>query len=857
MALYDKNSFKWWNISESDTCSVLKTSSDGLDSTNAESRLSIYGLNIIGNQKPKSALTILSYQFKNWLILMLFGASIVSFFLGEKFDGIVIISLVLISAIFGFIQEYKAEKVISGLKKFITNKARVLRDGKWQEIDSQKIVVGDIIEIRIGDKIAADIRLTSVDNLLIDESTLTGESLPVPKDSKTIDEISSNPSRLNNMGFMGTLVSEGRGEGIVVATGDATYFGKSAKTLETPEPETDFQKQIKNFSFFLFRVVILMTLFIFASNALLKKDVLESFLFALALAVGVTPEMLPAIITVTLSQGALKMAKKKVVVKRLISVEDLGNIDTLCMDKTGTLTEGKFSLDSFVNLNGNLDEDVLIKGALCTSGLFEKTQKVLSSPVDSAILDSGFVHKLKEKLDTYKLVDENVFDFQRKRMSVLIKNGSSSYLIAKGAHESILSICKYAVFNKKKVSLDERVSIKITSIIEKFEKENFRIIAVSSKKFKTVSSKIEDESNMTLLGFLLFKDPVKASSFDAIKKFVELGVDLKVLSGDSLEVTKNIAQEAGINFKEDEIISGDALENISEDKLTEICKRTKIFARVTPEQKYKIVHALNFEGHIVGFLGDGINDVPALRAADVGITVDTGVDIAKDASDIILLEKDLKILSEGIQSGRKTFGNIMKYILNTISANYGNMFTVAASSVFLKFIPLLPTQILLNNFISDIPLFAVATDNVDANFIKKPRRWNLNYITNFMIYYGFVSSVFDMLLILPMIFILKVEPSVFRTAWFVESSISEILVTFAIRTRLPFYKSKPSKWLIGLSIISVIIVLSMPFLKLGAFKFESLTLPIWILILIDLIAYFVVTEIVKRKFFTKLESSGG
>jgi len=801
---------KAWQINETKIFTYAKTSPNGLNGQDAEDRLQKYGQNIVGGGKARSPWTILISQFKNWLIIMLLCASVVSFFLGASLDGMVIILLVVLSSLFGFVQEHKAEKVIGDLKKFITQKCRVLREGKWIEINSVNLVPGDVIEVRIGDKIPADMRFTLTDNLAIDESILTGESFPVAKNTNKLNETSANPAKLLNMGFMGTLVAEGRGKGVVVATGLNTFFGKSAKSLEIPEPETDFQKQIKNFSLFLFRVVIVMTLFIFATNSFLKKDILESFLFALALAVGITPEMLPAIITVTLSQGALKMAKKKVVVKRLISVEDFGNVDTLCMDKTGTLTEGKFALGSFINLDNDLDKDVLIKAVLCTSGFYDKSHEVTTSPIDHAILASGFIPNLKSKLARFTLVDENVFDYQRKRMSVLVKDGPSSLLIAKGAYESIFSICTHAYFNKKRLKLDKASLSKLNSIITKYEEESYRIIAVAAKKHGAKTSRLEDESGMTLYGLLLFKDPVKASSHDAVKHFVELGVDLKVLSGDSLTVCKKASQEAGILFKENEVINGDELEGISEIEFRNVCKKIKIFARVTPEQKFRIVNALNYEGHIVGFLGDGVNDVAALRAADVGISVDTGVDIAKDASDIILLEKDLKILSEGIQLGRKTFGNIMKYILNTISANYGNMFTVAASSLFIKFIPLLPTQILLNNFISDVPLFAVATDNVDANFIKKPKRWNLDYIKDFMIFYGFVSTFFDMVLILPMIFIFKVSPEVVRTAWFVESSISEILVTFAIRTRLPFYKSRPSKALLLLSGASILVVLLLP-----------------------------------------------
>lgn len=850
----DNTSPKWWNIKTNEILHDLKSSENGLSEDEASARIEKTGLNIIGSQKPPSAVSILTAQFKNWLVLMLLGAAILSFFLGQGLDGTVIIVLVVLSVFFGFYQEYKAEKVISDLKKFITEKARVKRNGKWIDINSQKLVPGEIVEIRIGDKVPADLRLFSTDNLTVDESTLTGESLPVLKDTEMVKIDSENPARIRNMAFMGTLVSEGRGNGIVVATGEETFFGKSAKTLEAPEPETDFQKQIKNFSLLLFKVVMIMTLFIFATNAILKQNILESFLFALALAVGITPEMLPAIITVTLSQGALKMAKKKVIVKRLISVEDFGNVDTLCTDKTGTITEGKFTLTGFINLDEKNSEEILIKGTLCTAGLYETNRQAGTSPVDNAILTSGLLQNLKGKLGSFKQIDENVFDYQRKRMSVLVKNIDGSTLIAKGAYESIFAICKFATIGNKKVLFKDYVRTKVNKLIDKYENESYRVIAICEKELNRESSSIKDENDMTLRGFLLFQDPIKPTAKEAIKKFEDLGVSLKVLSGDSLAVTNNIARQAGLIFTDAETISGDTLEKLSEAEFDEVCKRVKIFARVTPEQKYKIVRSLNYEGHIVGFMGDGVNDVPALRAADVGISVDTGADIAKDASDIILLEKDLKILSEGIQGGRKTFGNIMKYILNTISANYGNMFTVAAASVFIKFIPLLPSQILLNNFISDIPMFAVATDNVDPNYVKKPKKWNIAYIKDFMIYYGLVSSLFDMVLILPMLLIFKVPVDVFRTAWFVESSISEMIVTFAIRTKLPFYKSRPSRWLLALSMGSILLVLSMPFLKLKSFSFVSLPPAVWTLILIDLTGYFIVTELVKKNFFKKFES---
>ncbi|OGM13635.1 magnesium-translocating P-type ATPase [Candidatus Woesebacteria bacterium RIFCSPLOWO2_01_FULL_39_23] len=844
---------KLWNLNGDRVLELLQTSDDGLSTEEAIKRFEKYGDNIIGEKKPPSAIKIFFNQFKSWLILILLSASILSFYLGEHIDALVIIFLVLLSVTFGFLQEYKANKTIFDLKKFITNKCRVLRDHRWVLIDSRTVVPGDIVEVRIGDKIPADIRILSADSLLIDESILTGESLPVNKTDSTLTEVSENPSKLKNIVFMGSTVSSGKATGVVIATGNKTFFGKTAQILEKSEPETDFQQQIKAFSAFLFKVIIIMTVFIFISNSLLKKEILESFLFALALAVGITPEMLPAIITVTLSQGAIKMAKRKVIVKRLISVEDFGNIDTLCMDKTGTLTEGKFSLDNYQDLEGKKSEEIILFGLLCTRGLGERLQGVISDPIDRAIWQSVQSHRLKAKLATYKFIDGNEFDYERRRMSVLVKSGAESSLISKGAPESILSISTHANINGKNVRLTPEINKRIEQDLNKMEKDGFRVIAISKKDLASRTSSKNDEKDMVFMGYLLFSDPVKISVKEAIERFTNLGVSLKVLSGDSLIITKNIAFEAGLNFKNNEMISGDELEGMSQEKFSETVRRVKIFARVTPEHKYKIIKSLNYEGHIVGFLGDGVNDAPALREADVGISVDSGVDIAKDASDIILLKKDLKVLSEGIEAGRKTFGNIMKYILNTISANYGNMFTVALSSLFLKFIPLLPSQILLNNFISDVPLFAVATDNVDPDFVKKPKRWNISFIKNFMVSYGFVSSAFDLVLILPMIFFFNVSVDVFRTAWFVESSLSEMLVTFTIRTKLPFYKSRPSKWLIGLSMGSAAIVLALSFLEVNIFKFVRLPMYVWGLIIVDLVSYFIVTEIFKKKFFTKLE----
>lgn len=845
---------RWWSLSSEETLEKLSSKKSGLSSDEAKKRLSSHGSNQIAAKNKVSAVSIFFEQFKNWLTAVLVIAAVVSIALGETIDSIVIISFVVLSAVFGFIQEYKAEQTLQKLKRFIKSRASVYREGRLTSIDAKKIVPGDVIRLRIGDIVPADIRLLTSDELAANEAVLTGESLPVEKNPDLLIKNDALISEAKNMLFMGTSIYQGSATGVVVLTGRDSEFGKIAESIKEPPTKTDFQIQIGEFSKFLFKVIVLMTIFIFLSNVILNKGVFMSFLFAVALAVGIAPEMLPAILTVTLSQGALRMVKKKVVVKKLASVEDFGNIDTLCMDKTGTITEGKFSLFDFVGNDGKRSDTLMTYAMLCTSGILSK-EKGKSNPTDKAIWESVFAQNYKKHVKTFTVLDENEFDYDRQRMSVTVENRGKKLLIAKGGAEAVLNVSNFEVIGSKKYKLDKKRRKKFLDVIETYEMRGFRVIAVSFKEFNKRTSTASDESAMSILGILLFRDPLKATTVSAIKKFIELGISLKVISGDGWIVTKSISKEAGIEFSDDQIITGEKLKNVNDEEFIKLSRSGVIFARLSPDQKYRIIKALNYDGHIVGYMGDGVNDVPALKEADVGITVEGGSDIAKEASDIILLEKDLKVLVDGIEAGRKTYGNIMKYILNTISANYGNMFTVAISSVFLKFIPLLPSQILLNNFISDVPMFALATDNVDEGFMKKPNKWNLGYIKNFMISYGFVSSFFDMCLILPMIFVLHVSKEAFWTAWFIESSISEMIVTFVIRTKLPFYKSRPSNVLLLSTLASIAFVLMITTVSFGRtyFTFTGLSGSVWALILFDLVGYFVVTEIVKKKFFQRLE----
>lgn len=838
----------------SEVLGEVGSSEKGLKSGEVSRRRKIDGENVVGEKKRLNVLSLFVGQFKNWLIVILIIAALVAWYLGERIEAGVIIGLVGLSVVLGFLQEFRAERALEELKKLIKQEAKVLRDGEWIKIDSKMLVPGDVVELRIGEVVPADMRLMEADELVANEAVLTGESVPVGKKIEMVKKKKMGVIDWENMALMGTEVVGGWGVGVVVGTGKKTVLGHTAGALEGKAPETDFVKQTRNFSKFLFRVIVVMTVVIFGANALLHKGILESFLFALALAVGVTPELLPAIMSITLAQGALNLSKKKVVVKRLMAVEDLGNIDTLCMDKTGTLTEGKFALSDFFDSEGVKNEEIVMMGALATGGRGEQAKGVVSNPMDKALWESEVVKKKEKELVATEVLDENEFDYKRRRMSVLVKWKGRRLLVAKGAVEEMLVVCDRLKVGGKEMKLTSKKKEEIRKKVEELANSGLRVIGVAEKKMNKEVSNEKDEKGMMWLGVLVFSDPIRRGVKESLAEFVDLGVGLKILSGDSVEVTRRIAGEAGFVFEEKDVISGEELTDLAAGMWLDMVREKKIFARVSPEQKEKIVAALNYDGHIVGFLGDGVNDAPALKAADVGISVESGVMVAREAADIILLRKDLTVLAEGIRTGRKIFGNIMKYIFNTISANYGNMLTVMVSSLFLKFIPLLPSQILLNNLISDLPLFAVAGDRVDEEMVRRPRRWNIGMIGKFMVFFGLLSSVFDLMMILPLIFIFKADVGVFRTAWFVESSLSEIWITFAIRTQKTFFKSRPSWGLVVMSIVASGMVVGIPVWSGGRelFEFMNLGKEIWIWVVVVVISYFGVTELAKRWFFRKV-----
>ena len=861
MSSQENKRFLFWTSSIQKIFELLDSSEEGLSEQEARVRAQKHGLNEIKAKERRTGLEILLSQFTNSLVIILIIASIIAYFLGEKIESLVITSIVILNAIVGFLQEYHAERALRALKKYLINRANVMREGKLVTIDVKEIVPGDIVYLNIGDMIPADIRLIKSEELNTDESSLTGESLPVLKSSAPLEQDFHLPQDLNNIAFMGTSVAGGSGYGVVIGTGKDTFLGKTASYLKSTSEEGDLQKNIRIFSNFLLKIILAMTIFIFIVNTLLAKGVFNSLLFALALAVGLTPEALPIIITISLSRGAFKMAEQKVVTKKLASVEDFGNIDILCCDKTGTLTEGIISLSDYLSIDGNREGRLILYGLLCNSGQKGQDSKVFANTMDRAIWQSKPAENLKSEVEHFETIASNGFDFKRRRMSVMVRGSGKTMVIAKGAVESILSVSSSAFINGKVTPLNDEISEMIGKKISDYEQNGYRMLAIATKEMTSLSDSIADtgkehlEKDLNIEGFLLFLDKAKKTVKESLKILQKLKVETKIISGDSPHITRKICNDVGLVIREDRVITGDDLNNLNEDKFKEYCRRYNIFTRVTPEQKFEIVSSLKKEGHIVGFLGDGINDAPALKAADVGISVNTASDIAKEAADIILLQKSLRVLSSGIREGRKTFANITKYILNTISANFGNMFTVAFSSLFLKFIPLLPSQILLNNFVSDAPLMTISTDNVDEEFLRRPRRWNIKLISKFMVYFGIISTFFDLALVLPLILILKVEPQVFRTAWFCESVLSELLITFSIRTRLLFFKSKPSKLLLFTSLIAVTIIIFLIDTSFGNEFFEFVRLPVNVILLIAgvLIAYFIAVEVVKRNFFQKFE----
>jgi len=817
----------------------LNTSQSGLTQQEAGRRLQTYGYNELAKRKRRTSVVEFLFHLRSPLIIILLLAGLISGFVGDVIGASLIFSIVILSVFLDVYQESRAEKAAEMLKEKVATTATVLRDDVKKEVKLSEIVPGDIVYLSAGDMVPADARAINARDLFINQSALTGESFPAEKTAELLKEKSAAVTEWSNCLFLGTSVVSGTAAAVVVKTGSSTEYGRIASRLAAREPETEFERGLRRFGFLMMEVTLFLVLFVFFMNAFFKRPVLESLLFAVALAVGLTPELLPMILTVNLSRGAIAMSKKGVIVKRLVSIQNFGSMDVLCTDKTGTLTENKITLVQHVDMEGNDDEKVLLYSFL--NSYYETG---LKSPLDEAILNYKEID-----VNNYQKIDEVPFDFTRKRVSIVVETGKQRFLIAKGAPEEIAKVCSQSELKGKILDLTSESEKKIEQKYYGLSSEGFRVLAVSYKKIRDEKQaySISDESDMVFLGFVVFMDPPKETARESLRLLSRDGIELKILTGDNELVTRKTCEQLGFEVKG--VVLGNEVSQLPDDALARVVGEANIFARVTPAQKDRIMNALKTNGHVVGFLGDGINDAPSLKTADVGISVDNAVDVAKESADIILLQKGLRVLHEGVLEGRKTFGNTMKYANMGTSSNFGNMFSVAGASLFLPFLPMRPIQILLNNLLYDVSESTIPTDNVDPEDVEKPKRLDIPYIRRFMVTLGPISSIFDFLTFFIMLFVFGASVQLFQTAWFIESLCTQTLVIFAIRTRkTPFYKSKPSRSLLFSSLSIVGVALIIPYVPElgGLFGFEAPPLS-FLLILAGLIgAYLVLVEIVKK-----------
>jgi len=808
----------------------------GLSNEEAALRIKEFGKNTIESNKRKYLLFELLGHFKSPLVLILTAATVISFSLGETINASIILFIIIVSIAIDFYQEQDARNAAEKLKQSVKSKAQIIRNKIETEIFHEEICIGDIILLSAGKIVPADARILFAKDFFVNQSSLTGESFPSEKYSEAINTDQPNLADLSNIVFMGSSIISGIAKAIVVKTGAATEFGKIALKLIQPETETDFSKGIKEFGYLIMKVTIVLVLFIFLINAVLKHNLLDSFMFSLAVAVGLTPELLPMIMAITMAKGSAHMAKKGVIVKRLSSIPSFGSMEVLCTDKTGTITEDKIHLVKYVDKEGNDSEYLLLLAYLNS---FYQTG--IKNPLDDAVVS---FHKVD--ISNYTKKDEIPFDFVRKRMSVVVTFQNKNILICKGAPEEIFKSCL----------INDSDKVVANAQYELLSNEGFRVLAIATKE--TGADEIitkEDECSMTLQGFIAFLDPPKKDAYEMIAALNKIGVEVKIITGDNHLVTQKVCKEIGLSVKG--LMQGHEVNDLTDEALQRRVKDITIFTRFSPEQKNRVIIALKAHHHAVGYMGDGINDAPSLKTADIGISVNSATDVTKDAADIILTQKDLMVLKEGILEGRKTFGNTMKYILMDLSSNFGNMFSVAAATIFLPFLPMLPVQILINNFLYDTSQVTIPSDNVDESYIKKPQRWNLKMIYSFMFIFGLTSSIFDILTFYLLYKYFSVNEAQFRTGWFMESLATQTLVVFIIRTRLiPFKESKPGKKLVMSVILCLAIGWLLPYLPFApVMGFDKLPGKVVLFIIAVVLIYLFTAEFVKRFIYRRFLKS--
>ena len=828
----------------------LDCSVNGLTTAEARGRRDRFGANQLTTARRTGTLLQILRLFANPLVIILLLAALASGLLGELVNAIIIAVMVVLSALLNFMQTYRSERAAQALRQQVAPTALVLRDGSWVELLRHDIVPGDVVRLAAGDLIPADARLFEANDLHVNQAALTGESMPVEKDTSTREPDKEDSDERRDVVFLGTSVVSGSATAIVTETGPRTAFGDIAARLAARPPETEFERGTRKFGMLIMETVFFLVLFVFLVSAYLHHNAFESLLFAIALAVGLTPEFLPMITTVTLGQGAVRMARHKVIVKHLASIQNFGSMDILCSDKTGTLTGGETVMDRHVDPFGAPSERAFLLAYLNSyyeTGVANALnaavlQKAGTNPLDLAILKHDH-----PDVKPYRKLAEIPFDFERRRLSIVVETAGERLMISKGAPESMLAVCADYEVQGANQPLDAPSRKRSKAVYEDLSNQGFRTLAVAFRKLpEQARYTAADERDMTLAGFVTFSDPPLADAKNMLHALKRDGVEVKILTGDNERVARHVCTEVGLDATS--IRLGEELERMTDAALAQVAEQTSVFARVSPAQKNRIIVALKNRGHVVGFLGDGINDAPSLHAADVGISVATAVDVAKDAAEIILLEPGLKVLHSGISEGRKSFGNVMKYLLMGTSSNFGNMFSMAGASLFLPFLPMLPTQILLNNFLYDLAQVTIPTDNVDRSFIRKPHRWDVGLIKRFMLYIGPISSVYDFLTFYVMLKVFHASEAVFHTGWFVESLATQTLVLFVIRTAANPFRSRPSRPLTITTIAVVVVGLALPFSPLApVLGFTPLPGAYFAFLLAMTITYLLLVEVVKRR----------
>jgi P-type Mg2+ transporter len=808
----------------------------GLSSAEAEERLAQFGPNEPAPVRRRSTVARFFLLFANPLVIILLLAAIVAAFLAQVVDAAIIIVIVLLGNAINFAQTYRSETAVERLRERVAPTATVLRDGAWQEIPRRAVVPGDVVRLSAGDLVPADARLLASRDLFVQQAALTGESLPAEKEAQPAASGEGEGPEARNRVFLGTSVVSGTATAMVEATGPRTCFGDIAARLATRPEETEFERGLRRFGMLILRVVFFLVLFILAISLALRHNPFQSLLFAVALAVGLTPEFLPMITSVTLARGAVRMARKKVIVKNLAAIQNFGAIDIFCTDKTGTITGGEMAVDRALDSRGGPSDR-----AFLLAYLNSKFETGIRSPLDAAILRRDC-----PAAQGYEKRDEIPFDFERRRVSIVVAGGGEILLVTKGAPESILPLVAEWDENGQGRAFDAAARDAAKKVYEGLGRQGFRVLAIAWRRVEARPGfSVADEAGLTLAGFVSFSDPLLPESAEALADLKEDGVQVKILTGDNELVTAYVCERAGLGASE--IVLGREVERMSDAALAHVAENTAVFARVSPAQKHRIIRALMHRGYVVGYMGDGINDAPSLHSADVGISVPTAVDVARDAADIIFVEPGLRVLHSGILEGRHASGNVMKYLFMGTSSNFGNMLSMAAASAFLPFLPMLPTQILLNNFLYDLAQITIPTDNVDEEYTRRPQRWDIGLIRNFMLYIGPISSLYDFFTFFVLLYVFHADEKLFHTGWFVESLATQTLVLFVIRTMGNPLRSRPSRALAATACAVVLAGLVIPFTWIARpMGFTPLPWRYFVFLAAATVTYLALVEVGKR-----------